>query len=72
MDRAHRIGQVMDVLVYRLITKDTVEEKIVERQAVKMKLDLVCNQQGHQAKNSALSKMDYEKVLIHGAASIMK
>lgn len=56
MDRAHRIGQKKDVFVYRLISKDSVEEKIVERQAIKMKLDLVCIQQGHQAKNKSLSK----------------
>ena len=29
MDRAHRIGQTKEVYVYRLVTKDTLEEKIV-------------------------------------------
>ena len=33
MDRAHRIGQKKKVLVYRLMTKDTVEEKIIERES---------------------------------------
>ena len=41
MDRAHRIGQKKDVYVYRLVCKDTVEEKMVERQAIKLKLDQV-------------------------------
>jgi SWI/SNF-related matrix-associated actin-dependent regulator of chromatin subfamily A member 5 len=72
MDRAHRIGQKKNVMVYRLISKDTVEEKIIERQAIKLKLDAVVIQQGHQAKNKNLSKEEYEKILIHGAASIMK
>jgi len=30
-DRAHRIGQTKDVHVYRLITKGTIEEKIMKR-----------------------------------------
>lgn len=29
MDRAHRLGQTKQVTVYRLITKDTVDERIV-------------------------------------------
>lgn len=39
MDRAHRIGQTKTVFVYRLVTKDSVEEKLIERQAIKLKLD---------------------------------
>lgn len=31
MDRAHRIGQKFPVTVYRLITKKTIEERIIER-----------------------------------------
>ncbi len=37
-DRAHRIGQTQKVTVYRLITKDTVEEKVLQLQAQKQQL----------------------------------
>ncbi|MEZ4363046.1 MAG: DEAD/DEAH box helicase [Kofleriaceae bacterium] len=37
-DRAHRIGQDKPVLVYRLVAKDTVEERILELQARKRSL----------------------------------
>jgi len=36
MDRAHRIGQRRTVNVYRLIMKDTLEEKIMGLQAFKI------------------------------------
>lgn len=39
MDRAHRIGQKKQVRVYRLITKNTMEDKMVEKQTLKLKLD---------------------------------
>ncbi len=37
-DRAHRIGQSRNVTVYRLVTKDTIEERIVELHAKKQRL----------------------------------
>ena len=37
-DRAHRIGQQKNVFVYRLITKNSVEEKMLELQAKKKNL----------------------------------
>ena len=38
IDRAHRIGQTQPVFSYRLIARDTVEEKIIELQQSKKKL----------------------------------
>lgn len=53
MDRAHRIGQQKQVRVYRLITKDTMEDKMVEKQSLKLKLDSMIIQKGRAApKNS--------------------
>ena len=38
IDRAHRIGQTRPVFAFRLIARDTVEEKVLELQATKRKL----------------------------------
>lgn len=38
IDRAHRIGQTRQVFAYRLIAKDTVEERVLELQQSKRKL----------------------------------
>ena len=38
IDRAHRIGQTKKVFAYRLVTKDTVEERILELQKTKKDL----------------------------------
>lgn len=37
-DRAHRIGQKQVVTVYKLIARDTLEEKIIELQSKKKEL----------------------------------
>ncbi len=38
IDRAHRIGQTRPVFAYRLIARDTIEEKVLELQAAKREL----------------------------------
>ena len=38
-DRCHRIGQTKPVVVYRFLTSNTVDQKIVERAADKRKLE---------------------------------
>jgi len=38
-DRCHRIGQNRPVVVYRLVTANTVDQKIVERANAKRKLE---------------------------------
>ncbi|MFN2532934.1 MAG: SNF2-related protein [Pyrinomonadaceae bacterium] len=44
IDRAHRIGQTNRVFAYRLITRDTVEEKVLELQSTKRELaDAIIN-----------------------------
>ena len=46
-DRSHRIGQTKQVKVFRFITEHTVEERIVERAEMKLRLDTVVIQQGN-------------------------
>ncbi|KAK4337102.1 hypothetical protein RND71_043852 [Anisodus tanguticus] len=71
MDRAHRIGQLKQVRVFRMITENTVEERIVERAEIKLKLDNVVIQQGRLADNT--NKVGKEEMLgwiRHGADQI--
>ncbi len=46
MARAHRIGQVKPVSVYRLVSKDTIEEEILERARNKRMLEFITIQRG--------------------------
>lgn len=46
MDRAHRIGQAKQVYVFRFITEGSVEERMLERAAQKLRLDQLVIQQG--------------------------
>ncbi|MSP24608.1 MAG: DEAD/DEAH box helicase [Myxococcales bacterium] len=48
-DRAHRIGQDRPVMVYRLVAKDTVEERILELQERKRQLALAALGDGRMA-----------------------
>jgi SNF2 family DNA or RNA helicase len=45
-DRAHRIGQTRPVTVYRLLTRGTVEEKVVRLQAKKRELATAIDESG--------------------------
>lgn len=75
MDRAHRIGQTKQVKVFRLITSNAVEEKILERATQKLRLDqLVIQDAGKRqpstAANAATSKDQLLDMIQFGAADI--
>ena len=73
MDRAHRIGQKKPVKVFRLITEQSVEEKIVERAERKLFLDAVVIQQGRLANaDKMLSKGELMSMVKFGADAIFR
>jgi len=61
-DRAHRIGQTKSVFVYKLITQDTVEERMLQLQADKRVLaDRLYTEKSSSP--TALTAADVEKLL---------
>lgn len=68
-DRAHRIGQTKQVRVFRLITENTVEERIVERAEMKLRLDNIVIQQGRlvDQNTNKLGKEEVLNMIRHGA-----
>lgn len=67
LSRAHRIGQKRKVLCFQLMTKDTVEEKIMQMGRKKMALDHALIE-SMDAKEEAGE--DLESILKHGAAAL--
>merc|ERR1740123_1885102 len=71
MDRAHRIGQKKQVRVFRLVTENTVDEKIVEKAEVKLKLDRMVIQQGKLMDDkNKLNKDEMVNMIRHGASYV--
>ena len=74
MDRAHRIGQTKQVIVFRFVTQKAIEEKVLERAAQKLRLDQLVIQQGRaqQAAKAAASKDELVSMIQHGAAEVFE
>lgn len=79
MDRVHRIGQKRPVTVFRLITKNTIEERILEAQNIKIKLDYLVVERGRQTNRAAggefsldkLSEKEIQDLAHFGASNIL-
>ncbi|KAF8347322.1 hypothetical protein F5887DRAFT_1072843 [Amanita rubescens] len=56
MDRAHPIRQTKQVYVCRLVTEGSVEERMLERAAQKLRLDQLVIQQGHQQQTKTVKQ----------------
>ena len=66
MARAHRIGQKKPVTVYRFVSRDTVEEEILERARNKLLLEYVTIERGYTDEQTK----EYRKTMAaHGANS---
>lgn len=77
MARAHRIGQKNHVMVYRFVSKDTVEEEVLERARRKMILEyaiisLGITDKGSQSKKSEPSASELSEILKFGAGNMFK
>ncbi|KAM7332883.1 hypothetical protein ACRRTK_009591 [Alexandromys fortis] len=72
MDRAHRIGQTKTVRVFRFITDNTVEERIVERAEMKLRLDSIVIQQGRLVDQNLnkIGKDEMLQMIRHGATHV--
>ncbi|OBZ68412.1 ISWI chromatin-remodeling complex ATPase ISW2 [Grifola frondosa] len=71
MDRAHRIGQTKQVYVFRFITEGSVEERMLERAAQKLRLDQLVIQQGRTQNTKAANKEELLEMITHGAENIV-
>ncbi|KAJ0978921.1 hypothetical protein J5N97_014395 [Dioscorea zingiberensis] len=66
MDRAHRLGQTKEVTVYRLICKETIEEKILQRASQKNTVQQLVMTGGH-VEGDILKQEDVVSLLIDDA-----
>jgi chromodomain-helicase-DNA-binding protein 4 len=65
--RAHRIGQTRPVVVYQLITKCSVEEKILQKSKQKLAIE---NMLMNSSKKPSAEEL--KSVLLHGAKTILE
>lgn len=66
IDRVHRIGQKKQVMVYRLITENTIDHRIVDRAKIKQRLDKMVIHHGSKQQESdsvAYIRQDMEHVM---------
>lgn len=71
IDRAHRIGQKREVVVYRFVTEGTVEEKIIERAAKRLKMENLVMQKGRFNAENKVGTTDITKIIQFGAQKLI-
>ncbi|KAK2159555.1 hypothetical protein LSH36_151g07062 [Paralvinella palmiformis] len=71
--RAHRIGQKNKVMIYRFVTRNTVEERMAKVCKQKMMLtELVIHKGLGAEKKDSLTKQEVSEILRHGAEELFK
>ncbi|OMJ27416.1 ISWI chromatin-remodeling complex ATPase ISW2 [Smittium culicis] len=72
-DRAHRIGQTKQVHIYRFVTENAVEEKVLEKAMQKLRLDQLVIQKANQANanSNLVSQNELLKMVQFGALDIV-
>ncbi|KAI8907258.1 SNF2 family N-terminal domain-containing protein [Gorgonomyces haynaldii] len=71
-DRAHRIGQKKQVVIFRFITENAIEEKVIDRATQKLRLDQLVIQQGRQVASKSANKEELVSMIQYGAESIFQ
>ncbi|GCB81698.1 hypothetical protein scyTo_0022825, partial [Scyliorhinus torazame] len=70
--RAHRIGQNKKVMIYRFVTRASVEERITEVAKKKMMLTHLVVRPGLGSKSGSLSKQELDDILKFGTEELFK
>jgi len=68
----HRLGQKKPVNVFRLVSENTIEEKIVERAQQKLKLDAMVVQQGRLKEKDKVTKEEIMEAVRFGADVVFR
>lgn len=63
IDRVHRIGQKKQVRIFRLVTENTVDERIVQRAEIKLRLDRMVIQQGGNVDKKPTQKENQKETM---------
>lgn len=70
--RAHRIGQANKVMIYRFVTRSSVEERITQVAKKKMMLTHLVVRPGMGGRSAALSKKELDDILKFGTEDLFK